>query len=81
MGLNQKQHNKHILFLKVEMTLQLDFLGTFSEKVHLNLNMNDTKGLLLCDVTELYEDPLTPFNFRHGPSQKTQSSTQPLSMT
>ena len=45
MGLNQKQHNKHILFLKAEMTLQLDCLGTFSGKLHLNLNMNDMKGL------------------------------------
>ena len=45
MGLNQKQHNNHILFLKAEMTLQLDCLGTFSEKVHLNLNMNDMKGV------------------------------------
>ena len=45
MGLNQKQHNKHILVLKDELTLQLDCLGTFSEKVHLNLNMDDMKGV------------------------------------
>ena len=44
MGLKQKQHNKHNLFLKAEITLQLDCLGTFSEKVHLNLKMNDMKG-------------------------------------
>ena len=40
MGLNQKQYNKHILFLKAEMTLQ-----TFSKKVHLNLNMNDMESV------------------------------------
>ena len=45
MGLNQKQDNKHILFLQAEMTLQLDCLGTFFEKVNLNLNMNDMKGV------------------------------------
>ena len=45
MGLNQKQHNKHILFLKDELTLQLHCLGTFPEKVHLNLNMDDMKGV------------------------------------
>ena len=44
MGLNQKPHNKHF-FLKAEMTLQLDCLETFSEKVHLNLNMNDMKSV------------------------------------
>ena len=32
MGLNQKQHNKHILFLRAEMTLQLDCLGSFKIK-------------------------------------------------
>ena len=34
-----------LLFLKDELTLQLDCLGTFSENVHLNLNMDDMKGV------------------------------------
>ena len=37
MGLNQKQHNKHNLFLKAEMTLHFHCLGTFSKKNHLKL--------------------------------------------
>ena len=45
MRLNQKQHIKHILFLKAEMTLQLHCLGTLPVKVHLNLTVNDMKGV------------------------------------
>ena len=35
--------------------------------------INEGKVLIiffLCDVTELYEDPPTSFDFRHGSSQK-----------
>ena len=34
-----------------------------------------------CDITELYEDPPTPLNFRHRKSRKTQRPTHPQSMT
>ena len=33
MGLNQKQHNKHIFFLKAEVTLQLDLQEHFPKNL------------------------------------------------